>query len=162
MKDSRYYNTRVPRTRSWRNQPKFDKFLADTDISGLNYLKSQYNREIRDFPNHFDLNDPEVQEEYYAMLKRRAMINDEIEKRYEYGIIPEHEERFDADKGYVVSERGLEYSIAFNENETRYVYNSATFEDSISNDANERPSIYSQYKDWEYWKTNDRKKNNNR
>lgn len=115
------YNSKVPRTSGWQSQNEYDNLLADLSFSSLKALKHIYNKEIRDFPNHFDLNESENQSFYKEMLQRKHMIDEEYEFRKNnpqpYG------EYFDAETGYVLNEFGEAiYGISFNEDEDNYVY----------------------------------------
>jgi len=117
-------STRVPRTSSWKSQPGFDKILADLKVSGLIFLRDLYNKEIRDFPNHFDLEDEVCQREYLAKIRRHHMINDELRSRHEYyepDLVIDHETSciYDADNQKI-------YSVYFNENESRILVDEST------------------------------------
>ena len=134
MKRKQWSESKVPRTRGWLSQPEFDNLLADLDVSSLRFLKHGYNKQIRDFGYHKDLHDEENAKEYQRLLQRKRMITEELEHReMDLMATPKYFEGdtyFDSETGLVINtERGPLYSIAFNEDETDYVYDKDTEEE---------------------------------
>jgi hypothetical protein len=121
------YDGRVNRTSGWRSQPLFDKILSDLDVSSLRFLKSDYNKKIRDFGNHGDLHNEDNVKQYQILLQKKRMVTEELENRKrDIDAIPKYlegETYYDSDSGLVINtEKGPLYGIAFNEDETGYVY----------------------------------------
>ena len=71
------------RTNSAESQWQFDSLLADTDISGLKFLKIKYKDNLIDYTMSHDLNNPEYLSEYQKIQQRYKMINEELKNRYE-------------------------------------------------------------------------------
>jgi len=71
------------RTTSAERQWQFDNVLADTDISGLKFLKNKYKDNLAEYFLTHDLNNPESLSEYQEMQQRYKMINEELKTRYD-------------------------------------------------------------------------------
>jgi len=116
------YRGKVTRTSGWSSQPEFDNELKDYHISDLVFLNHKYHIEIRDFPNHFDLNDEGSQQLYKEMLQRKSMIGEELKHRMmDINASPSFQEQgsyYDSETGLVINRTGdIEYSISFSEDE---------------------------------------------
>ena len=150
---------RVPRTKSYKSENEFDTLISDIEVSGLVFLREKYIKEKKDFPNHFDLNNPLYQEEYQRILKHISMISQELEHRgYDMSASTSYtntgEYIFDPETGLVRDGRGnVLYSICYNEDETEIIYDSFNseppFEQEYDSDNLEvrRRDVY---KDWNY------------
>jgi len=148
------YDSKVTRTSGWKSQNKFDNLLADLSVSSLRYLMHSYDKKIKDFGNHYDLHDESKMQEYQELLQRRKMLSEE----YNYRITNKtHVDKpyFDHDTGSVIDpEKGYLYSIAFNEDETDYVYNYDKTDNYINDEdciKVKRKSRSEIYKDWNYY-----------
>jgi len=153
-----YAESKSPRTRSWRSYPSFDAILAEESPSGLAFLKQLYEKEIRDFPNHFDLNDESNAKAYSEMKKRLSMIKEELtRRRMDENASPSFEkdyEYFDAETGYVIGEEGIKYAIAYSEDEDALIYDHTVVSGTSDDDFEPlSDSMYRKlvYKDWKYW-----------
>jgi len=150
---------RVPRTSSWHDQPGFDKLLADLKISGLIFLRDLYNREIRDFPHYFNMEDELCQREYLAKIRRHSMINDELRARHEYY---EPDLILDNNDGCVYdSDNNIVYGVYFSENESTvlsdngFVNTPTSIYDETDYTLFKEGDMYYQYSKWDYWKDED-------
>ena len=161
------YDTNTVRTSGWKNQPEFDNLLSDLDISSLCFLNDKYKHDIRDFPNHFDLNDNEQQKFYQGMLQRKNMIKEELDNRMMNIYASEsyqdrEEERFDSNTGLVLdSDYNVLYSIAYDEDENNIIYNHTNNVAIVNDDEDDEDdetdysyyksdSISDKYKNWNY------------
>jgi len=146
------------RTDGWRHQSNYDNLLADLDVSSLSFLKYKYNRDIRYFRNHHDLNDEDNAEKYKLLLQRKSMITQELEHRlYDTYASPSQQDRvdyFDAEMGIVLDEfYNPLYGVAFSEDEDDYEYSHTDNTASpLVNDINEEDET-----DYTYYKYHTRK-----
>lgn len=162
MKRKQWSESKYRRTRSWQRDPDFDREVLgyERTISGLKHLRNTYNIRIREYPNFFDLNDEENQEEYEDLIRHRDMINDEINYRYkDKDASPTFRgvsEYFDSETGLVYNSEGeVLYSIVYNEKEDGIIYNTFIdeYEDIIDTPYFKRStnkSLHDIYKDWDY------------
>ena len=138
------YKSKSPRTSGWQSQIDFDILLSDLSMSSLRFLKHRYNKEIREYPQYFDLNDADHQTFYKEMLQRKHMIDEEIENR-NHSDTQINKEYFDIETGIVLDEHGnAKYGIAFNEDETGYVYQ------QLQGGSDEEITEYTRNDDYEY------------
>jgi hypothetical protein len=123
-KKPQYMESKEPtRTRSWKNNPAYDKFLADLPISSLRFLLFKYRKEKREFRNNFDLDKPLYITEYTKLCRIEGMVDEELGKRLGFESTRLQEEYFDDEKGVVFGENGEEkYAIAYTEDEEDMVY----------------------------------------
>ncbi len=93
------------RSKSWKSQPAYDVFLSDTDMSGLRFLKTKYERDLWDYQLDHDLNNPKNFEEYKEIQQRYKMICEELEKRYhDTLLLDEDDVHFSENYEYIVNE----------------------------------------------------------
>jgi len=133
------YDGKVDRTSGWRSQPLFDKILSDLDISSLRYLKRDYNKKIRDYGNFKDLHDEGNIKDYQILLQKKRMITEELEHRErDIDAIPKYlegETYYDSNSGLVINtEKGPIYGIAFDKDESKYIYHYIDGETTIEDE----------------------------
>lgn len=159
------YRGKVTRTSGWQSQHLYDLELSNFHVSDLVALNHYYVKNIRDFPNHFDLKDELYQKEYQSILQRKAMIGEELNNRMRDIIAsPSYQERhsyFDPETGLVIDKYGtIKYSISYTDNEESITYNNniyIAFEEPSDRKDN---TIYYKYhtkkgiyENWEYVKS---------
>ena len=101
------------KTNSWRRQPEFDNMLKDVTISGLQYLQSKYEKQVRNYMSTHDINIKENFQELQGIKQRYKMICEEIERRWNdiwasptYYRYQNIKDGFDSTKGMVYDENG--------------------------------------------------------
>ena len=159
---SKFKDTPTVRTSGRFNQPKFDRVIAELDISSLRFLKQKYNEDIKEFSRHYDLNNSEYHHEYKLILQRKNMIDEEYEFRLGTANIEfKKEEHFDTENGIVYDESGKElYAIAYSEEEDDMVYTNlnATCSSECRTDDETDYELYepidrkAKYAKWDYTK----------
>ena len=109
--------------KGWQNQPEFDEEISYLNISSLRFLKHKYKKEIRDFENHFDIENPDFQMQYKRLLQRKKMLDKEYEFKKNADSSSPEEQWFDAEKGIVFDENYKEkYAVAYTEDEDDITY----------------------------------------
>jgi len=159
------YRGKVTRTSGWSSQPEFDNELKDYHISDLVFLNHKYHAEIRDFPNHFDLNDEDSQQLYKEMLQRKSMIGEELKHRMmDINASPSFQEQgsyYDPETGLVIDKHGdVEYSISYNEDEDDIICNETGNSTELLESLEDETDYYyykyhnrkELYKEWDYIK----------
>lgn len=111
------------RSKSWKRQPEYDKLLADTDPSGLKFLKLKYEKDLNSYLLYNDLNNPDNFSEYKEMQQRYKMICEELERRYYDTLLLDNKDiHFSEDYEYVVSEdkwgNREVWDVCYDENES--------------------------------------------
>jgi len=150
------YKGKVIRTSGWKSQPEFDKFLSELSVSSLRFLNHEYGKKIAYFRNNYDLYDEENARAYQLLQQDKHMIEEELKHRevQNHGVRLDTQ-YFDPDTGLVIDiVKGPQYSIAFNESETDYVYNYDNREYSEIEEEkleSSRKRLYDVYKDWNYY-----------
>jgi len=138
-----YAESKVIRTKSWQSQPEFDNIISDLDVSSLCQLRNIYNKEIKNFPNNFDLNHPDHFHYYKEIQQKYKMVSEELNHRmmdiYASESYQDRKEFFNPNTGIVMDENyNILYSVAFTEDEDDIVYNhtnnSASFSSEIAED----------------------------
>jgi len=66
-------------TKGRNSQYRFDQLLADTDISGLKFLKSKYIKDLAEYRRNHRISENPM--EYRRMQQRLKMITEEIKLR---------------------------------------------------------------------------------
>ena len=151
--------SKTPRTKSWQSLPEYDKSLSNYDYSTLRVLESVHKRDLGSYRNTHDLYDQENQEEYMLMQKQLSMIKQEIFNRgKDASASPSYinrKEYFDPETSCVVDEHGNDlYSINFNEEEDRYIYENSNNQIVYIEDDYEYPepsTLKEIHLEWRYW-----------
>ena len=121
--NKQYPESKAPRTHSWKALPKYDKHLADLDISSLRALKVIRKQERKDFWDYFDKDNAQHRKEYDLIIKTEGMINEELRNRRLLDSPDYEEEYFDIESGIVFGEDGRElYAVSYSEEEDELVY----------------------------------------
>jgi hypothetical protein len=141
------------RTRSWQNNPDYDKFISDLPVSSLRFLQFKYKKEKKEFRNNFNIKQPLYLNEYMKLCKIEGMIDDEINNRMKFeATTNQWEEWFDDEKGVVFGESGVEkYAIAYTEDEDDIVY--VNLNAKVSSECREEDDET----DYEFYEPKDRK-----
>jgi hypothetical protein len=143
----------LTRTRSWQNNPAYDKFLADLPVSSLRFLQFKYKKEKKVFRESFNIKQPLYYNEYLKLCRIEGMVNDEINNRMKFEATTNvWGEWFDDESGVVYGENGEEkYSIAYTEDEEDMVY--VNLNAKVSSECREEDDET----DYEFYEPKDRK-----
>lgn len=152
------YDGRVTRTSGRKTQPEFDNLLAKLDVSSLCFLNGKYMHDIRDFPNHFNLNHPDYQQFYQEILQRKRMISEELNHRMmDINASISYQDRkefFNPNTGIVIDKNyNVLYSVAYTEDEDSIIYNHMDNPISYSSEVAEDDET-----EYEYYEPIDNKK----
>lgn len=162
-KRNQQVESKIRRTKSWQRQPEFDNLLADTDISGLRFLRLKYEKQLNEFRTTNDLNYIDNFSEYKEIQQRYKMINDELLHRTEdTWASPTYKHQikssFDSDKGVAYNEDGVPIcTVDYNEDETGFILRDlegviVDIDEWTNNtERNSKSSRREGYKDWKYY-----------
>jgi hypothetical protein len=157
------------RTRSWKGNPDFDKFLGEMDISSLRFTVENKRKNIAYYKNILDMTKAKNQQMVNELQDEYDMAYDElVHREMDVAATVDKNEQFDSQTGCVIDEDGNVTSyVAFNEEEDGYVTfgqstnTTETYEDEeIVDDVDEffkepERKVRSRkdvYKDWDYTK----------
>ena len=165
MTDKDYNRYKVNRTKGYKSQKEYDIEISDFDMSSLRFLKFKYKKDLLDFHNHFDLNDPECYNEYTRLQQRYKMINEELHHRsLDIYASPSYQDRgeyLDTDTSLLIDKYGeIICEVSYDEDYNHIMYDGEEVQslredfiedkedDYIMYTSPERKDIY---RDWNYY-----------
>jgi len=148
LKRKQWLESKVRRTRSWQSDPEFDNLLANTSVSGLKFLETNYKKKLQRFPKTHDMTNPENKSKYRELEVKYNMIQEERFARImdlQASSKYIDEEYWDSTTGIVYDNTGhAKYAIYFIEDDE------FDDEEEVVVEKKTRKEIY---KDWNYYES---------